>query len=111
MIEHIAQQADLSKASAGRALEAFIEGVQSALRKGDAVTLVGFGTFLHVQRQSDCDHQWQQCKHCRSNQIAHAPLFARLEDRRHMRHSRQGHKHKQLDCAIDNIGMWPRDHH
>jgi len=45
MIEHIAQQADLSKASAGRALEAFIQGVQSALRKGDAVTLVGFGTF------------------------------------------------------------------
>ena len=45
MIEHMAQQADLSKASAGRALEAFIQGVQSALRKGDAVTLVGFGTF------------------------------------------------------------------
>lgn len=45
MIEHIAQQADISKASAGRALEAFIQGVQAALRKGDAVTLLGFGTF------------------------------------------------------------------
>ena len=50
MIEHIAQQADLSKASAGRALEAFIQGVQSALRKGDAVTLVGFGTFTVGKR-------------------------------------------------------------
>lgn len=50
MIEHIAQQADLSKASAGRALEAFIQGVQSALRKGDAVTLVGFGTFRSEER-------------------------------------------------------------
>ena len=45
MIEHIAQQADLSKAAAGRALEAFFHGVHSSLRKGHAVTLVGFGTF------------------------------------------------------------------
>ncbi|MCK7493202.1 MAG: HU family DNA-binding protein [Comamonadaceae bacterium] len=45
LIAHIAQQADLSKASAGRALEALIEGVQDALKNGDSVTIAGFGTF------------------------------------------------------------------
>lgn len=45
MIEHIAQQADISKASAGRALEAVIEGVHKALAQGDSVTLAGLGTF------------------------------------------------------------------
>jgi len=45
LIEHIAQQADISKAAAGRALDALLEGVSSTLRKGGSVTLVGFGTF------------------------------------------------------------------
>lgn len=45
MIEHIAQQADISKSSAGRALEALIEGVHQALAQGDSVTLAGLGTF------------------------------------------------------------------
>jgi len=45
LIEHIAEQADISKAAAGRALEAVIAGVCSSLKKGHAVTLVGFGTF------------------------------------------------------------------
>lgn len=45
LIEHIAQAADISKASAGRALEAAIEGIAEALRKDEMVTLVGFGSF------------------------------------------------------------------
>lgn len=45
MIEHIAKQADISKAAAGRALEAVIGGVKNTLKKGSSVTLVGFGTF------------------------------------------------------------------
>lgn len=45
LIEHIAQQADISKAAAGRALEAVIGGIQTALKKGDTVSLLGFGTF------------------------------------------------------------------
>jgi DNA-binding protein HU-beta len=45
LIEHIAQQADISKAAAARALDAVIGGVQSTLKKGESVTLVGFGTF------------------------------------------------------------------
>lgn len=45
LIESIANAADLSKASAGRALDATIESITKALKKGDTVTLVGFGTF------------------------------------------------------------------
>ncbi len=41
----VADSAELSKADAGRAVEAFIETVTKALKKGDTVTLVGFGTF------------------------------------------------------------------
>lgn len=50
LIEHIAQQADISKAAAGRALEALIGGVQGALKKGSSVSLVGFGTFSVTKR-------------------------------------------------------------
>ena len=45
LVEKIAQDADLSKASAGRALDAFIEAVGDTLQSGDQVALVGFGTF------------------------------------------------------------------
>ena len=45
LIEHIAEQADISKASASRALEATIGAITETLKAGDAVTLVGFGTF------------------------------------------------------------------
>ena len=45
LIEHIARQADISKAAATRALEAMIGGVKTSLKKNNAVSLVGFGTF------------------------------------------------------------------
>lgn len=45
LIEHIATQADISRAAAARALEAVIGGVTTALKKGEGVSLVGFGTF------------------------------------------------------------------
>ena len=45
LIEHIAKQADISKAAATRALEAMIGGVRSTLKKSGSVSLVGFGTF------------------------------------------------------------------
>ena len=45
LIEKIAENADISKASAGRALDSFIESVSGALKDGDSVSLVGFGTF------------------------------------------------------------------
>ena len=45
LIDAITQDADLSKASAGRALDAVISAVTDALKDGESVSLVGFGTF------------------------------------------------------------------
>jgi len=45
MIGKIADGAHLTKAQAGRALEAFLAGVQTSLVRGDRVTISGFGTF------------------------------------------------------------------
>ncbi len=45
LISAIADAADLSKADAGRALDAFINVVTKSLKAGDSVTLTGFGTF------------------------------------------------------------------
>ncbi len=50
LIDHIAQQADISKAAAGRALDAVIGGVKGTLKTGGSVTLVGFGTFAVGKR-------------------------------------------------------------
>ena len=50
MIDQIAASADLSKAAAGRALDATIAAVHAALKKGGTVTLVGFGTFYVGKR-------------------------------------------------------------
>ena len=41
----MADSADISKAAAGRALDAMISSISGALKKGDSLTLVGFGTF------------------------------------------------------------------
>ena len=46
MIDAVAEAADLSKADAGRAVDAVIDTITGALKGGDSVTLVGFGTFL-----------------------------------------------------------------
>lgn len=45
LIEAIAQEADISKAAAQKALDATTNAVTTALKQGDTVTLVGFGTF------------------------------------------------------------------
>lgn len=45
LIDAIAAQADISKASAGRALDAAVESVTKELKAGGQVSLVGFGTF------------------------------------------------------------------
>lgn len=50
LIDSIAEQADISKAAAGRALDSFIDVVSDTLANGDAVTLVGFGTFSVRER-------------------------------------------------------------
>ncbi len=50
LIDAIADASDISKSSAGRALEGAIDAVIGALKKGDPVTLVGFGTFAVKHR-------------------------------------------------------------
>lgn len=50
LIDQIAKSADLSKAAAGRALDAGIAAVKASLKKGSMVTLVGFGTFYVGKR-------------------------------------------------------------
>ena len=45
MIDMVAEAADISKAAAGRAVDAVFDGITGSMKKGDSVTLVGFGTF------------------------------------------------------------------
>jgi DNA-binding protein HU-beta len=45
LIEHIAREAEISKAAASRALEAFTAGVRRTLKQGGSVQIVGFGSF------------------------------------------------------------------
>lgn len=50
LIDAIAEGADISKASAARALDSAIDAVTGALKSGDSVSLVGFGTFSVKER-------------------------------------------------------------
>ena len=50
LIDKIAVVADVSKATAGRCLDALVESVTRALRAGDSVNLVGFGSFVVKRR-------------------------------------------------------------
>ena len=45
-------KATCSKAEAGKAVKAFLETIKKALKKGDKVTLIGFGTFSVVKRSA-----------------------------------------------------------
>ncbi|MBF0471830.1 MAG: HU family DNA-binding protein [Gammaproteobacteria bacterium] len=50
LVEAVAAQADLSKAAAGHAIDAVFDAITSALKSGDQVTLVGFGSFMVRER-------------------------------------------------------------
>ncbi|MFZ3193336.1 MAG: HU family DNA-binding protein [Moraxellaceae bacterium] len=50
LIDAIASKSDLSKAQAVQALEATFAAIEDALKAGEAVTLVGFGTFSVKER-------------------------------------------------------------
>ena len=52
MIEQIAQAAEVSKSAAERAVDALVGAVKSSLKKGEMVTLVGFGTFYVSHRKA-----------------------------------------------------------
>ena len=50
LMDAIAKSADIAKVSAGDALDATLSAIRSALKKGQSVTLVGFGTFKVAKR-------------------------------------------------------------
>ncbi|MCE1181997.1 MAG: HU family DNA-binding protein [Rhodocyclales bacterium] len=50
LIDQIAVSADISKAAAARALDATVESIKQALKNGDTVNLIGFGTFYVGER-------------------------------------------------------------
>ena len=50
LIEKVAERADLNKASAARAVDAVFDGITQALRDGETINLVGFGTFSVGER-------------------------------------------------------------
>jgi DNA-binding protein HU-beta len=45
LIDKMAKDAGISKAAAGKALDSFFDGVKKTLKKGNKMTLIGFGTF------------------------------------------------------------------
>ena len=50
LIEHIVQRSGLERAQAKAALDAFVASVSDALKRGEEVRLVGFGSFVPVDR-------------------------------------------------------------
>ena len=50
LVDHIATEAELTKVSAAKALEAVLDGIDKSLKKGEEVRLVGFGTFSVRER-------------------------------------------------------------
>lgn len=52
LIAQISDEAGITKTQANSALDSFVEAVTKSLKKGDKVTLVGFGTFSVSKRQA-----------------------------------------------------------
>ncbi len=50
LIEHVAKEADLTKADAQKAVEAVFAGIKGTLQKGGDARFVGFGTFSVAKR-------------------------------------------------------------
>jgi DNA-binding protein HU-beta len=52
LIGKMAKEAKVTKAAADKAIASFVDGVKKALKKGDKVMLIGFGTFSVTQRKA-----------------------------------------------------------
>lgn len=52
LIEAMASDANVSKTSAGKSLDSLITNISKALKKGEKVTLMGFGTFSVAKRKA-----------------------------------------------------------
>ena len=56
LIDAIAKKANLSKADSKKALEAYLTATADALKKGDRISLIGFGTFSVQKRAARMGH-------------------------------------------------------
>jgi len=52
LIEKVSKDAKVTKAAAGKSIDAIIDGITKALKKGDRVSLVGFGSFSVSNRKA-----------------------------------------------------------
>ena len=52
LISKISKDTGITKTSAAGAVDSFLDGITRTLKKGNAITLVGFGTFKSAQRQA-----------------------------------------------------------
>jgi DNA-binding protein HU-beta len=52
LVSKIAKDVELSKTAAAAAVDSFIDGITKALKKGDSITFVGFGTFKTSMRKA-----------------------------------------------------------
>lgn len=52
LVARIAQDTGATKSSAAAAVDSLLEGITRALKKGEAITFVGFGTFKTTQRRA-----------------------------------------------------------
>lgn len=52
LVSKIAKDVELSKSAAAAAVDSFIDGITKALKKGDSITFVGFGTFKTSMRKA-----------------------------------------------------------
>ncbi len=52
LIEKVAREAGISKVVADRAIDSLLAGITEGLRRGERVTLVGFGTFSVTERRA-----------------------------------------------------------
>ena len=52
IVDKIAEESGITKTQASTALDSTVDSITAALKKGDRVTLVGFGTFATSQRKA-----------------------------------------------------------
>ncbi len=74
LIDAIATECDISKACAQRALDSVMDNISKALKKGEEVTLVGFGTFYVAERAARTGRN-PQTNEAIEIPAAHVPKF------------------------------------
>ena len=71
LIDKMATDSDISKAAAGKALDSFIDGIKKTLKKGNKVTLVGFGTFSVGKRAARKGRNPRQVRLSKLKHLSH----------------------------------------